>query len=65
MTPKYISKENAAKYLDISVRTIERLIARREIPSYPLGDAKNSPVRICVSDLDKWVAKFRKEAIGA
>jgi excisionase family DNA binding protein len=62
---KFLSKEEAADYLGVSIRTIERLIARKEIPFYKFGDAKVSPIRISPTDLDKWAAKFRTEAVSA
>lgn len=62
---KYLSKEDAAKYLGTSTRTIERLLARREIPFYRFGESKTSRIRICLADLDKWAAKYREDAVTA
>jgi len=44
-------KKEAAEYLTFSVRTLERLIVRKEIPYYRFGRA----VRFLKTDLDKWI----------
>lgn len=59
---KFLTKDEAAVYLGISLRTIDRMITNREIPFYKYGDTKRSLIRLSLTDLVKWVARYRNEA---
>lgn len=59
---RFLTKEEAAEFLGISVRAVERLITNREVAFYKFGESKSSSIRLSESDLLKWVAKYRNEA---
>lgn len=63
--PRFLTKQQAADYLGISIRTLNRLIMNREIAFYKYGEGRRANVRIAQSDLLKWTAKFRNEAQSA
>jgi len=44
-----------AERLAVSERTVERLIARRELPAVKLGRARTSPIRVDERELEQWV----------
>lgn len=54
--------EGAAGYLDCSVRTIRRMIARGEITGYRLGSARM--IRIDVAELDDLAQPIPSAMIG-
>jgi excisionase family DNA binding protein len=58
---KYLTVEEAADYLNTSVRFVRRLIAERRIPFHKLG----SHVRFAVADLESFVQAGRVEPITA
>jgi excisionase family DNA binding protein len=51
-----LSRSQAAKFLGISVRTLDRRIADGKIRSYKLGEGLNSSVRIGQEELDAYLA---------
>ena len=52
----YLTKPQAAETLQISVRTLEGLISRGQLPAYRIGP---KCVRIDSEDLDEYVAARR------
>jgi hypothetical protein len=60
-----LSKKDAASFLKISLRALDRMIMCKQITYYKLGDSKRSPVRFVQSDLLKWIQKFKNEAHSA
>lgn len=54
----YLTVEQAADYLNTSVRFIRRLIAERRIPFHKIG----RHVRLSVEDLDAFINAGRVEA---
>jgi len=47
------SKKQAAVYINVSLRTLTRILTRDEIPYHK---AKNGRISIAKEDLDKWIA---------
>jgi excisionase family DNA binding protein len=58
---KYLTVEQAAEYLNTSVRFVRRLIAERRIAFHHVG----RHVRLCVDDLDEFILSGRIEPITA
>jgi len=59
-TTKYLTVQEAADYLNTSVRFIRRIIAERRIAFHKVG----RHVRLSVADLDVFVAAGRVASIG-
>ena len=59
-TTKYLTVQEAADYLNTSVRFIRRIIAERRIAFHKVG----RHVRLSVADLDAFVAAGRVAPIG-
>jgi excisionase family DNA binding protein len=59
MQTPYLTVEQAADYLNVSVRFIRRLVAERRIPFHKAG----SRVRFAVVDLDAFMLAGRVEPI--
>jgi excisionase family DNA binding protein len=55
----YLTVEQAAEYLNTSVRFIRRLIAERRVAFHKVG----AHVRLAVADLDAFLAACRVEPI--
>jgi len=57
MTPRALSRKDAGAFLDVSSKTIERLIGRGELPAFKvLGQW-----RIMISDLQAFVERQQRE----
>ncbi|NKQ56769.1 excisionase family DNA-binding protein [Amycolatopsis sp. K13G38] len=59
MEAKYLNVQEAAEYLNTSVRFIRRLIAERRVAFHKVG----SHVRLAVDDLEDYVQAGRVEPI--
>ena len=59
--PGYLRRENAARYLGVSIRTLADLQARRIVAFSKLGART---VLFKISDLDAVVASYRQDSIG-
>ncbi|PRX47561.1 excisionase family DNA binding protein [Prauserella shujinwangii] len=59
MEAKYLNVQQAAEYLNTSVRFIRRLVAERRIAFHKAG----SHVRLAVADLDAFMQAGRVEPI--
>jgi excisionase family DNA binding protein len=57
----YLRRNDAAKYLGVSLRTIGNLQSARRLPFSKIGEKS---VLFKVADLDAFVARFRQNAIG-
>lgn len=55
LIPLQVNKKVAANMLSISVRTLERLVERRELPKI----GKGRLVRFAVKDLETWIENNR------
>jgi excisionase family DNA binding protein len=54
-TPRLLSISNVADILDVSTRTVQRLMRSLELPAYRFGGT----VRIAENDLKKFLRKHR------
>lgn len=61
MQSKYLTVDQAANYLNVSVRFIRRLVAERRIPFHKAG----SRLRFALADLDGFMLAGRVEPITA
>jgi excisionase family DNA binding protein len=59
MQSQYLTVEQAAEYLNVSVRFIRRLVAERRVPFHKAG----TRVRFSVADLDAFMLAGRVEPI--
>jgi excisionase family DNA binding protein len=59
-TTKYLTVQEAADYLNTSVRFVRRIIAERRVAFHKVG----RHVRLSVTDLDAFVAAGRVAPIG-
>lgn len=54
---KWISKQKAARRLDVSAKTIDRLRLRGELHAIRLGDGQTARVRIAVASIEAYEAR--------
>lgn len=59
MTTHYMTVDQAAGYLNVSVRFVRRLVAERRVPFHKAG----ALVRFAVADLDAFMLAGRVEPI--
>lgn len=52
-----LDKAAAARYLDVSLRTINRIIKYRECEYYKLGQGRTAPVKFRKDALDRWLKR--------
>lgn len=57
----YLRRNDAARYLGVSLRTIGNLQTARRLPFSKIGEKS---VLFKVADLDAFVARYRQNAIG-
>jgi excisionase family DNA binding protein len=55
--PEWMRIETAARYLDVPVERVRKLVARRKIPFHQEG--RGCRVFFARRDLDAWMAEFR------
>ena len=60
---RLLAKLEAAKYLNISVRTLDLWISQRKVPYIKLGSTRGSLVRFKKSDLETMVAQLTVSSI--
>jgi excisionase family DNA binding protein len=53
---RYLSAEDAAEYLSVSLRTMRSLLAKRELPYVQIG-GKGCLVRLDIQDLDAFMSR--------
>ena len=58
ITARLLSRDEAAQYLGISVRTLDRLRATGHLRY--IAECKHARVRFTQNDLDKYIRKCRK-----
>jgi len=59
---KYITVSELAERLNLSIKTIYRLTARKEIPFYRLGTGKKG-IRFKVSEILEWLKSKKEEPV--
>jgi excisionase family DNA binding protein len=64
VTDGYLSKKNAAAYTDVSERTLDYAVARRESPAFKLTLTGSRPSKVLFrkQDLDSWIHRQRAGA---
>lgn len=64
-TAHLLTPTEAARYLALSVSTLERFRVTGNGPAFvKLGTARTAPVRYKFDDLESWVASGRRPATG-
>jgi excisionase family DNA binding protein len=58
---RWLGRDEAAKYLGISPRTLQRWTSERDLPSVRIGEV----VRYDIRDLDEFMEQAKREAIPA
>lgn len=56
---KLMDRAEAARYLGISVRSLDRRVRAEEIPCVRLGTGPKAPVRFTVDQIDSYLAHCR------
>ncbi len=59
-----LDKREAAKFLHISMRTLDGYMRQRRIPFYKLGRGRNAVVRFKQADLEAILTTYRVEAVS-
>jgi len=60
---RYLTPQEAAGYLAISLRTMRTLLSKREIP-YVQAGGKGSFVRIDIEDIDAFMARNKVQCVS-
>jgi excisionase family DNA binding protein len=58
LPPEWMTVENAARYLDMKVERLRKLVAYREVPFHQ--EAPGCRIYFRRRDLDEWMASFRQ-----
>ncbi|RJR36927.1 MAG: DNA-binding protein [Desulfobacteraceae bacterium] len=61
---RYLTAQEGAEYLSISLRTLRTLLAKREIP-YIQPSGKGGLVRLDIQDLDAFMLKNKVHCLGS
>ena len=69
----YVSSDEAASFLKLNLRTVQRLAREGTIPAHPFGERSRKTWRFLLSELDAWMkakvnsfassVPFRREVI--
>ena len=59
-----LDKTETAKFLHISLRTLDGYMRQRRIPFYKLGRGRNAVVRFKLADLEAILATYRVDAVS-
>ena len=51
----YVSSDEAASFLKLNPRTVQRLAREGIIPAHPLGERSRKTWRFLLSELDEWM----------
>lgn len=51
----YVCSEEAARFLKLNLRTIQRLAREGAIPAHPFGEGSRKSWRFLLSELDAWM----------
>ena len=51
----YVSSEEAAGFLKLNPRTVQRLAREGTIPAHPFGERSRKTWRFLLSELDEWM----------
>jgi excisionase family DNA binding protein len=61
--PELLNREAAAQYIGVSVRTLNRLVDRKEIPRSEVPGPKGQEARFDQSDLDAYLERNKPHAL--
>lgn len=61
--PKLLNKQDAATYIGVSVRTLQRLTKRGEIPKATQPGPKGDELRFSTADLDRYLERHKPHAL--
>lgn len=51
----YVSSDEAASFLKLNLRTVQRLAREGTIPAHPFGEGARKTWRFLLSELDSWM----------
>src|ERR1700720_3551914 len=51
----YVSSDEAASFLKLNLRTVQRLAREGTIPAHPFGEKNRKSWRFLLSELDEWM----------
>jgi excisionase family DNA binding protein len=51
----YVSSDEAASFLKVNPRTVQRLAREGNIPAHPFGERRRKTWRFLLSELDAWM----------
>ena len=51
----YVSSDEAASFLGLNLRTVQRLAREGTIPAHPFGERSRKTWRFLLSELDAWM----------
>jgi excisionase family DNA binding protein len=51
----YVDSDEAAEFLKLNPRTVQRLARKGTIPAHPFGERKRKTWRFLLSELDEWM----------
>jgi excisionase family DNA binding protein len=51
----YVSSDEAASFLKLNPRTVQRLAREGNIPAHPFGERRRKTWRFLLSELDEWM----------
>lgn len=60
---RYVTPQQGADYISVSLRTFRTLLAKRELPYIQLG-GKGSLVRVDIQDLDAFMLKNKVHCLN-
>lgn len=62
MTPRLVSKTQAAEYLGVSVRTLEDWVMRERIAFVKTSRGRAGRILFDLADLDRWIEAHKTPA---
>jgi excisionase family DNA binding protein len=51
----YVTSDEAANFLKLNLRTVQRLAREGTIPAHPFGESSRKTWRFLLSELDEWM----------
>jgi len=51
----YVTSDEAANFLKLNLRTVQRLAREGMIPAHPFGESSRKTWRFLLSELDEWM----------
>lgn len=57
MNEPWVTRDEVAEHLGLDPSTVDRLVAEGGLPSVKLGEARKSPRRFRLSEVDHWASQ--------